>query len=83
MSRAAAILGLSGQVRIVKLCMDSKEDRQKYERIRNDPVCEILDKQYFSTPKGVVWTVLEYRDLQGAETQSPDEPSDGVSNQED
>ena len=62
MSRAASILGTSGQVRILKLCMDSMEDRQTYERIRNDPVCEVIDKQYFSTPKGVVWTVLEFLD---------------------
>lgn len=82
MSRAVGQRKLSNDIRILKLCMDSKEDRQTYEKVRNDPSCEILDKQYFSTPKGVVWAVLEFTDLQNVATQSPEQVSGGVSNQE-
>lgn len=63
MARSVSVRTMSGDVRILKLCMDSKEDRQTYEKIRNDPACEVIDKQFNSTPKGVVWMVLEYRDL--------------------
>ncbi len=82
MPRVASILGTSGQVRVQKLCMDSKEDRQTYEKIRNNVNSEIIDKQWNSTPKGVLWLTVEYRDLLGIETQSSEEP-DGVSDQED
>jgi hypothetical protein len=81
MARSVSVRKMSGDVRILKLCMDAKEDRQTYEKIRNDTNCEIIDKQYFSTPKGVVWAVVEYRD-QKTETQSPEQVSGGVSNEE-
>ncbi len=81
MARSVSVRTMSGDVRILKLCMDSKEDRQTYETIRNDPACEVIDKQWNSTPKGVMWLTLEYRSLQSNGTQSSEE-SGGVSSKE-
>ncbi len=73
---------------ILKLCMDAKEDRRTYEKIKNDSTCRVVEKDFFSTPKGVVWAVVEYVDSMGVyravQTQSLDEdiPAGGVSNEE-
>jgi hypothetical protein len=79
--RGASLKGTLGSVQIAKLCMDAKDDRKTYEKIANDPNCEILDKQWNSTPKGVQWMTVEYRDS-SAPTQPPDLPSGGVTSPE-
>ena len=60
MARVGHIQRSRAKVHVVKLCMDSQQDRVEYEKIKNDPVCQVVDKQFFSTPKGVVWVVVEY-----------------------
>lgn len=49
-----------GKVHIEKLCMDVAADRLRFYEIANDPNCEIEEKNYNSTPKGVVWMTLIY-----------------------
>ena len=46
--------------RVEKLCLDAEADRQRFEEIANNPLCEIVDRQYNSTPKGVLWLTIEY-----------------------
>jgi hypothetical protein len=40
--------------------MDVAQDRLRFFEIANDPNCEIDEKNYNSTPKGVVWMTLIY-----------------------
>ncbi len=49
-----------GKTHIEKLCMDVAQDRLRYHEIANDPNCEIDEKNFNSTPKGVVWMTLIY-----------------------
>ena len=74
---------LQDRTTILKLCMDAKEDRRTYEKIKNDPTCRVVDQQWNSTPKGVQWMTVEYVSS-SVQTQSPneDESSGGVSNNE-
>lgn len=71
---------LQDRTHIIKLCMDAKEDRMTYEKIKNDPTCRVVDQQWNSTPKGVQWMTVEYVSS-SAQTQSPDVgvPAGGVS----
>jgi len=46
--------------RIEKLCMDAKQDRERFEEILNDKNVEILEKIPCTTPKGVLWLTILY-----------------------
>ncbi len=46
--------------KIMKLCIDVEQDRKKWEKIANDPNCKIIETQYNSTPKGVLWMTVQY-----------------------
>jgi len=60
MARAGHLQRSRAKVHVAKLCMDSKQDREAYEKIANDPTCKILEKTPNSTPKGVVWLTVFY-----------------------
>ena len=49
--------------KVVKLCMDSAADRTKYEEIANNPRCNIKEKVYNSTSKGVQWMTLLFEEV--------------------
>ena len=52
--------GYSIKRKIEKLCLDDRMDRERFEEIANNPLCEIVDRQYNSTNKGLLWVTIEY-----------------------
>lgn len=60
MRAASEISTSSVKKKIEKLCLDDHCDVERFEEIANNPLCEIENKQFFSTHKGMVWVVVEF-----------------------
>ena len=60
MRAASEIPTSSTKRRIEKLCLDDHCDIERFEEIANNPLCEIVDRQYNSTSRGMLWLTIEY-----------------------